>query len=209
MRTLIYSCITNNYDSLREPIVPQSADMIMFSDKSYRSQSWAVSVIKPGRHADRFVKHNVMKLTNAYELYIWIDASFLICEDVAARYTEWIGDNDILFMGHPQRDDWKKEADVCLKYRKITKAKYTKQVSYYNKIGLPRHAGLVAGGIMVFRNNYRVKRFYLHWWEQQVLFSHRDQISWLYAIEANPKLKYTIRGWHEMHKGVKGHRHNR
>lgn len=47
-----------------------------------------------------------------------------------------------------------------------------------------RNAGLLDGGFFLYKNTVCLKRFMCHWFNEVVMFSFRDQLSFVFTWEA-------------------------
>ena len=84
MRKVIYTCITDGYDSLKEPIVKTEGwDYICFtdSDLNYTGDTW--KIVKIGLTDDKIRHQRKKKIYNEYifdnyDLSVWCDGSMYI-----------------------------------------------------------------------------------------------------------------------------------
>ena len=51
------------------------------------------------------------------------------------------------------------------------------QVEEYKKRGYPAHNGLWACGLLIRRNNDKIKKFNKLWWEHNKKYTYQDQLS--------------------------------
>ncbi len=137
----------------------------------------------------RQIKTNFFKYLSSYNFLLWKDCRIVINCDLN-DYFKLLGDNDILFMKHPDSNSILEEFDSVssLKLENIDviekiKIKYAKNNYNYDN-------GLMATGIMLFRNNDRVINFFKDWWDEIEELSYRDQLSANYVLSKNPKLIY-------------------
>ncbi len=115
------------------------------------------------------------------ETTVWMDASMtLLRPDFEALALAELGDDDALFMRHPWRDciyaehTASAEAHLEAKYGGMPIAE---QVAHYRAEGHPEHWGLIHSGLIVRRNNDRVRAFGEAWWAEIVAWSIQDQLS--------------------------------
>ena len=82
---------------------------------------------------------------------------------------------------------------MCVKLKKDTKENIDKQLNVYRKEGFPEHYGLPQTCILLrYHNEESCIKLMETWWEQVKDYSHRDQLSFNYALWKNQetKIKY-------------------
>lgn len=191
---VIYSCITNNYDNLQEPLYyEENCDYVLFCDKQMPeiSQNWTVNTVdissfSDGIDANRFYKMNHHLLfEDKYDYSIYIDGNVRLISDVSPLYTlakkSPIG---IAMHRHSQRFDLYDEANYCILAKRGNKNKIKDQISKYKTEGFPKHYGLCeATVIVVDLHNDIAKKIMKMWWEEYSLSeSKRDQLSFPYVL---------------------------
>lgn len=92
---------------------------------------------------------------------------------------------------HEHRDCSYEEGLVCKKLNLDDSTTIKDQLFYYYKV-VPTHVGLISAGFLIRRHNEpSMIEFESIWWDQILRFSHRDQISFGYAIHKTA-LPYTL-----------------
>ncbi len=122
---------------------------------------------------------------------IWLDSNIKINCNLKEFVDKWLTkDVDMVAMEHG-RDCIYDEMDACIKRKKDTKENIERQRQFYLKEGFPKHAGMVGTGILIrkYRNYDDWFNFLMDdWWDIVCKFSHRDQLSFNYALWKANKL---------------------
>ena len=199
---VIYTCISGDYDALKEPnFVDENFDYICFTDQNLSSAVWQIlplpedvknlSQVKKQRK----VKVNPHLYLSEYKFSIWVDANISLnaspSEYVKEHCTE---DKGVFFVGqHPERDCVYEEGEACLKYKKDTKENIDKQLNGYRAQNYPEHNGMVQTCVLFrYHNNPECIKLDEFWWKEIEAKSHRDQLSANYAFWKNPDTKVVI-----------------
>lgn len=115
------------------------------------------------------------------EVSIWMDGSMEInCSgpEFVERNLQALAEDEWSLMTHPWRTCLFEEAvySSTLIYRYDSDA-LIRQHDHYASLGHPVKWGLFATGHMVRRHTELVQRVSHHWWEENVAWSHQDQVS--------------------------------
>jgi hypothetical protein len=191
-KKVIYTCISGNYDRLREPLVVEpDFDYVCFTDQKFDSNVWNIRPM-PDELKDlsqvkrqRCIKLLPHKYLPEYELSVWVDSNV----DIKASVNKYMEDNKInkdtgyLFVGeHPRRKCIYEEAKECIRLKKDTPENINPQMDYYRNEGMPENFGLPQTCILFrYHNDERAKKFGEMWFEEVKNWSHRDQLSFSYA----------------------------
>lgn len=192
-KVAVYSCITGNYDSLREPLlVDDLLDYYLISDaKKNNGSIWKHLDIPneskkySGGMINRFCKLNPWIFFGGYDYSIYIDGNVEIVSDIrslcAVARDSKIG---IAMHLHNKRDCVYTECEVCKLYKRGNKDAIDKQMMKYRQEGFPEHFGMVEATIIVVDlKNDIAKEVMLEWWNELVLScSGRDQLSFPYVL---------------------------
>ena len=118
---------------------------------------------------------------------VWIDGSMtLLVPDLLSRAVEELGSDDALFMRHPWRDCIYDEREASHPNEKYDGQPTDEQVMAYRNAGHPAHWGLAHSGLIVRRNNRRVRAFDERWWQEIALWSIQDQLSLPFLLRTTP-----------------------
>jgi len=190
MNIKVYSAIYGGYDEVK--VQPLKSKPILFTDGG-NSDYWDVRVRqRPEQHPRmkaKYFKCNSHKLD--CDISIYIDGSgTMIGKDFVERCLEYLGDADMLAFKHPDRDCIYAEAEFCHMFAKYIDVDIMGQVEKYRQQGWPEHAGLWACGLLVRRNNERVRKFNKLWWKHINKYTYQDQLSFPICVkESGVKLK--------------------
>lgn len=191
-KNVVYTCISGNYDTLREPkVVEPGYDYICFTDQPFTSSTWIIKPI-PKELSDlsqvkrqRCIKTMPHKFLSEYDFSIWVDSNVDLKGNIEA-YKEANGvnkENGYLFVGkHPVRDCLYTEMKACLDYKKASLSEMEPQIEGYRQEGMPEHFGLPQTCIMLrYHNDSRAIAFAEAWFEEIKNKCHRDQLSFTYV----------------------------
>lgn len=201
-KNVVYTCISGDYDILIEPeFVTEGYDYICFTDQPFTSNIWKIRPIPSELNGltavkkQRNIKINTHKYLSDYEFSVWVDANTRLTGNI----NEFVNKNcskeqAVLYVGkHPNRDCIYKEGNACIGLKKDTKENIEKQLNAYRKEGFPEHYGLPQTCILLrYHNEESCKKLMETWLEQVRDYSHRDQLSFNYALWKNQetKIKY-------------------
>lgn len=188
---VIYSCIINNHDTLKDPLVfTEGWDYICFTDDpDLKSDVWTIvqldTLLIPDGLDDvrtaRYIKIMFHEMFQYDCLTIWHDASMQInCNldwFVSTFYKEVF-----TTMDHPDRNCIYNEALACYKLGKDDKETISNQMDFYWAGDYPRHNGLSATGILIRENTEYNREVCKRWWTQIKNYSKRDQLSLDYVV---------------------------
>lgn len=207
-KIVVYTCITGGYDNVLEPtLVTPGVDYICFTDDpSLKSKTWkfrpipnellAYSKVKQQR-AIKIMPHRYLP---EYDISVWVDGAVIVKGNIK-DYLKTLDLNQysVLIPEHPARKCIYKEKDACVKIGKIKgdeiKLAET-QMKRYKDEKFPSDYGLVQTNIVVRRHNDDYSKNLMEkWWSELKDYSHRDQLSFNYALwKCTPKkFKYLIK----------------
>ena len=192
-KSVVYTCIVNEYDTLRIPLtVSHGIDFILFTDNpsKYEKQDfWKVrpiplelcnlSPIKMQR-ALKICPHRYLR---EYSISIWVDGNIQIKDDLNKFIQMYDLTRTSLYVRkHPQRNCIYDEAEECIRQKKDSSDVINAQMQMLLSQNYPKNNGLAETGI-ILRDHRNAKCQQLcELWIQTVLEgSHRDQLSFNYA----------------------------
>ena len=202
-KTVVYSCVTGNYDKMSETILASRAQpeedvsYVLFTDGidgervhraegsditwSVRPPHWKHQICR--RRTARWHKLNSHVLFPDAEYTVWLDGSQRIKTirpyyDLVAPY---LVRHNIATFKHPNRTCVFQEIEACKMRRKDNHALMDRQAEAYRKASYPPFNGMVETACLVRRNCIEVSRFNNVWWDQMVNHSYRDQLSFNYT----------------------------
>jgi hypothetical protein len=181
MKKCVYTSLVNNYDAVREQKMCPGWDYICICDDSFRSDTWKCVEFDKGTMsnslASRYPKLVPHKFLEEYDYSVYIDASVTIVGDVQLLCEEL--DWPKFCTGvHPDRNSLFQEIDICTAIGKGNAKDLKTQKDFYKSEKMDPSIGLFENGIL-FRdhNNENTIKLGEYWWDQLMLFSHRDQVS--------------------------------
>lgn len=190
-RTVVYTCITGGYEKLVAPVKTPGFDYICFTDNpSLEPNGWEIRPMPEGLEGltkvkqQRMVKVLPHKYLPDYDISIWVDGSIKIKKDLREFLKTFIYSGYSIFIPtHPTRSCIYKECEVVKKIKKDTTDLPDKQMKKYKAEGFPEKYGLVQSNIMVrWHNDEDCKKVMEVWAAEIREFSHRDQLSFNYAL---------------------------
>lgn len=220
MKKVIYTCITGKYDTLIEPdVITEGFDYICFTDnKELKSGSWEIRLLEGDNELSNVKKQRHIKICpheflKEYDLSIWVDGNVRVKGDMNKYIDAYCSTNlDVYIPYHPCRDCIYEEMKTCQSINKDTIENMQPQIDRYKSEEYPKHYGLVQSNIIIRRHNRTgCIKLMNDWWNEVKNGSHRDQLSFNYALWKNPKSKFQYLGfktcnseyfkWEMFHRG--------
>ena len=187
-----YTCITGDYDHLKQPIVfNRQIDYVCFTDCArvlpnsiwqFRPIPKELCVLSQVKQ-QRIVKICPHRYLREYSISIWIDGSFQICGSLVDFVRQYdLSKTPLYTRVHPQRNCIYEEAKVCIAMHKDSRAVIDKQIAKYQEEGYPKNAGMYETGVILRKHNDMKCQLVCNRWASELLLgSHRDQLSFNYA----------------------------
>lgn len=207
-KVVVYTCITGGYDNILEPaVITPGVDYVCFTDNpAMKSKTWKMRQIPDELlgyskvKQQRGVKILAHRYLSEYGVSIWVDGAVVVRGDVA-EYLKGLDlrQYSVFIPEHPARKCIYEEKDACVRIKKIKGdeiALADKQMSRYKDEGFPVKYGLVQTNVMIrVHNDLYSKDLMEKWWSELKDYSHRDQLSFNYALwkVGNSKFKYLIK----------------
>lgn len=188
---VIYTCITGGYDVLNDPIkTTEGFDYVCFTDNlNVNTNVWELRPLPMETEGlsnvkkQRYVKINPHKVLPEYETSIWVDGNLDLYGGINKFVEEQCKDSIICIPKHPVRNCIYDEMIAIYKSKKDTMEKMKPQADRYMAEGFPKHFGLVQTNIIYRKhNNPEVVALMNLWWSELKNGSHRDQMSFNYAV---------------------------
>lgn len=178
---ILYTVITNQYDTLREPrVVTPGWRYICFSDKPIESKVWEYWEIENIDRIDRRVKIKAHEYFDS-GIIVYIDGNFKIVGDL----NDFISNisSPFSFYRHNQRNCSYKEAEVLLERDMLDSVLWNRQKKRYQSEGFPIEWGLGENSILVRDlSNDKVRGVNESWWNEWENGGKRDQLSLMYCL---------------------------
>lgn len=168
MTTVLYSAIYGDYDTVR----PQPVPVRLFTDATHPRPE------PDPRHAAKWWKFRPDLACPDADVTVWIDGNVdVLRPDFVEHCADALGDDDALFMRHPQRDDIYEEVTASRYLRKYDGWPLEEQVESYRAAGHPEYWGLAHAALLVRRNCDAVRALGEAWWAECCRWSLQDQLS--------------------------------
>lgn len=191
-RAVVYTAITGNYDSLKDPLFTDDnlSYVCITNNVNIKSGIWDVKYIEDNHmdniHLARHIKMNPHVYFPDYEISIWVDGKFRILDDLRVYAARYRRQSNILCFPHPERSCICDELAACILWTNGINKSMIMQVADYLKEGFPTHYGLYDTGCIVrFHNDASVKRVMKQWEDEVTKYSFRDQLSFPYVCWKN------------------------
>ena len=135
-----------------------------------------------------------------YDISVWVDGAVQVKGNIK-EYLKSLDFNSfsVFIPEHPVRKCIYAEKDACVKIRKIKGDEVSladKQMKRYKDEGFPANYGLVQTNVMMRKHNDQYSKDLMEkWWSELKDYSHRDQLSFNYALWkcGSKKFKYLIK----------------
>lgn len=181
---LLYTANIGGYDTLQVTHQPG------FDFKVFNKPMEGISNVKSARY-HKITYSGGWEIDNT----IWLDSNIKVNCDLKEFVGKWFGqDVDLVLMEHG-RDCIYDEMDACIERNKDTIENIERQRQFYLKEQYPKHAGMVGTGIMIRKDSENVSLLMDTWWGVLKEYSHRDQLSFNYALwkcKKDPNFKIKI-----------------
>lgn len=183
---IIYTCITNKKDKLREYVPEEGVRYICFTncELEQKSKQWEILPLKyqetDMRRTARFHKVNPHIVLPDHEWSVWMDGNIkpMVRQN---EIIEWMGNKHFGAMIHGlKRRCLYDEMDAVIERKKESSVIVKRVFERYKDEGVPKNITIHATGALVRRNMEAVRNFGELWWEEIRFYSKRDQLSFDY-----------------------------
>lgn len=190
-RLAVYTALTRNYDTLRQPeTIRSDADYFCFSNdiQEERIGAWRVRPIPPtqpnGIRLVRFVKLNPELFLGSYDACLWIDSNIVLTDEIQDRAFELSKSGVLLStLPHSARNSVYDEGLYLLRSGIGDSGEVLRQIRHLVSEKFPDANGLKETCIFYRRHSDpKVVKFDRIWWSQLESFSTRDQLGCDYAL---------------------------
>lgn len=186
MRKVIYTCLVNDYEPLREQPIYDGWEYIAYTDRIYKSNTWQCKPVRY-QHIDPTVtsRYHKIKSPPKADVTVYIDARMTLTRNP----DEWIK-KGLGLRKHPERNCVYKEADEVLKLRLDTPDNVRNIMRLYTYFNYPQNAGLYENGTIARFGDFG--ELNTLWWDMYLNGSKRDQLSLMYCLYRLNIQPYTI-----------------
>ncbi len=187
----VYTCITGNYDDLKEVRIDEGIDYICFTnDKKIKSETWKIIYIEDNKLDNHYLSRKIKMLGDSYldknyTLSIYVDASIIFKKSVKEFLSNYFDlEKDLLAAcKHSVRNSIKEEAIACIEQKKDNEKTIRRQLSFYQEENFADNLGLLEMTLIIKRhNNPLVRKTMKLWFEMISKYSKRDQLSFMYCL---------------------------
>ncbi len=192
LKRAVFTCITGNYDVLRDIRREPGFDYICFTNnRLLRSETWKVVFIDEdldNRLLQRKVKILGYRYLPGYDLLIYTDANISMRNGLQALLDREcdLENHDMISFRHRVRDCIYDEINVCVNSYKETLANAARIEAFLRGQRYPEHNGLTENAVIVRKNCPEVNRLMDDWFEMVRGYSSRDQLSFNYCLWKRP-----------------------
>jgi len=194
-KLVVYTALSNNYDKLLPPLVNSpGVRYICFSDNPNVSvDGWEIHPLPeflsaPEDHTRRAKLPKVLPhiYLEEFDYSVWADASMQIrgCMlEFASRCQQY--DEDFVLFEHPEAPRTiYEEGAICIAFELDNKRIIQNQLALYNQRGFTEPHSIPACTIIYRRHNsHQIKLAMQDWWNEILLHSRRDQLSFTYVMK--------------------------
>lgn len=187
----VYTCITGNYDDLKEVRINEGIDYICFTNnKKIKSETWRIIYIEDNKLDNHYLSRKIKMLGDPYldknyTLSIYVDASIIFKKSVKEFLSNYFDlEKDLLAAcKHSVRNSIKEEAVACIEQKKDNEKTIRRQLSFYQEENFADNLGLLEMTLIIKRhNNPLVRKTMKLWFEMILKYSKRDQLSFMYCL---------------------------
>jgi hypothetical protein len=193
MKIAVYTCITNNYDSLIPPrIINHNIDYLFFNDGTIKPKYPWMSILLnhdfSSKDTNRRIKllPHLNEILSKYDLTIYVDGSIEILSDLSSLINEVnISDGHTFLYSHNYRNCIYEECLECYLSNKISLDSCRLMRNYLSKVGMEKNFGMYEAGVIIRKNN-TIDNVTLmnNWWDNYInsFGVKRDQIALMYTL---------------------------
>lgn len=187
----VYTCITGNYDDLKEVRIDEGIDYICFTNnKKIKSETWKIIYIEDNKLDNHYLSRKIKMLGDSYldknyTLSIYVDASIIFKKSVKEFLSNYFDlEKDLLAAcKHSVRNSINEEAVACIEQKKDNEKTIRRQLSFYQEENFADNLGLLEMTLIIKRhNNPLVRKTMKLWFEMILKYSKRDQLSFMYCL---------------------------
>ena len=186
----MYTAIFGEYD--RPPKAPFCLDYphILFTDKKLTAPGWEVRVMhrqfaNPARE-NRYYKLQPHDVFPPEARVLYHDGSMTLTKDPASILRVFEeqagGTHDVFTLAHSLGHTRAMEPEWVSMKRMVDTKILKRQVERYDFLGVPKSLPTAEPRLIISTLNESVRDFFNAWWLEVLEFTHRDQVSFPYAV---------------------------
>lgn len=178
--TLIYSVVTNNYDSIKPVKKYEGFDFWLFTDQeNLKVDGWETKLLSKGENPikqQRLLKINSVDNTPGYDVTIYMDGNMELIQDPQLFLDKYYK-GGFLTCQHPKRSSLEEEGKEILRKKKDLAENIERTLKYAKEMGYKDDRGLFETMVVIRDKSPEVKKLEEKWSEILTTYSHRDQLS--------------------------------
>lgn len=179
-KKLIYSVVTNQYDSIKPIGEKYGFDFWLFTDQeNLEVAGWEIKLLPKSDNPikqQRLIKINSIENTPEYDLTLYMDGNMEIIEN-PQLFLDRFYTGGFLTCMHPKRSTIKEEGKEILRKKKDLPENVEKALSFALELGYQDDLGLFETMVVVRDKSPEVAKLEKKWTEIFNRNSHRDQLS--------------------------------
>lgn len=196
-KVAIYTCITNEYDQLNQPLcIEENCDYFFITDSKSAGQLLPSSVyqridiekvvpreVVSPKDQNRYCKSHGYEIFKEYDYSIYLDGSIQIVKPILPLI-ERIGEVGVAFHKHPYAEDLYAEALSLSIRSRITKKEADETIKWFWNSGMPRFYGMVECGVILCNHHSPIAgRLLDNWFENYFNgAAKRDQMYMAFSL---------------------------
>ncbi|MCR4893058.1 MAG: DUF616 domain-containing protein [Lachnospiraceae bacterium] len=191
---VIYSTITGNYDSIKEPLFDGELEYILLTDRPHEGYKgkWQIKVVDnpkdlpPDRFA-RYLKMHPFELFPDYDWSVYLDGKQLVTGDFNEFVSLFGKNSGMICFPHFDTNTLEEQANAISIFGKANLEELKKQIKHYKDLGYKEKGYLIETACLVRdHHDEALKKVMDDWWKELNSFNHnRDQMSFDYACWKN------------------------
>lgn len=185
----VYTCITGNYDNLKDIKKENGIDYYCFTNnRNIKSSAWNVIYIEDKSLSNVLLARKTKILgndiVNSYDIALWMDGAVSFNKPIKDFINYYLKDKDnFVAFKHGERNNIHDEMSACCSCLKESKEKIINLEKFYCREGYPDNNGLIESTVYIKRpKDPLVQKTMEIWFFMVKNYSHRDQLSFNYAI---------------------------
>ena len=186
MKIIVYTCITNGKDTLKDVPVDEGVDYYCFSDEPFEHPVWKyLPVEEEGSPRETARKYKALSHEYFPEAWytIWVDSGLELLVSPKKLIEDYLTTSFISSRPHLTRCCIYRELDAVEELGFETSVKVNSLRSFYRKQGFPESYGLAETGLLIRDNlDPDTIKFNNAWWKMIKIASLRDQCSFDYLM---------------------------
>jgi hypothetical protein len=184
-KLVVYSVLVGRGEAPTEHKAPLSSDydrVLFTDDPNLKIEGWEVRMLPDHdlgspreSRRPKLLPHHFFP---DHEWSLYVDNNVVITCDPLAFLEARQGGAAFQAFRHPWRDCAYDEAEAVIQQGYDSEPRVREQVDLYRRKGLPAHAGLIVGNVLLRRHHEpQLKAVAERWYEHVLTYSKRDQIS--------------------------------